>query len=160
MLTYTLMYVGIALILRGCVRSGATLVLANLPLARFVTVLVRGGDEMVLGRALIGGEAAWPVLMGLTILLLAAPLLLAWRAIANRRRAALFAFLLIAPLFIDMLVKRVLLARTLEVWPADVAGIPLPVLLYVAVLVAIVAAPPVRRLLFSPCTDRTRARLP
>ena len=125
LLTYVLMYAGGALILRGRTLAGVTLVLANLPLARLVTVLMRGGDEMVLGRAWIGGDAAWPILLGLTLALLAGPVALAWRAIANRRRAALFAALLVLPLFVDVLVKRVVLGRLLDSWPAAVGGVPL-----------------------------------
>jgi hypothetical protein len=88
---------------------------------------------MVLGRAWIGGDAAWPVLMTITIALLALPLIAAWRAIENRRKPLLFAALLILPLFVDMLIKRVLLARALDAWPADVAGIPLVFLLVMSV---------------------------
>ncbi|HEX6590244.1 MAG TPA: hypothetical protein VF039_14655 [Longimicrobiales bacterium] len=145
-LTYLMMYAGAALILRGRTLAGVTLVLANLPLARLVTVLMRGGDEMVLGRAWIGGDAAWPVLLALTIALLAGPVALAWRAIANRRRAALFAALLVLPLFVDVLVKRVLLARLLDSWPAAVGGVPLLFVVAMAVasaaLYAIASRPP------------------
>ena len=130
--TYALMYAGLALIVRGRKLAGTTLVLANLPLARFVTVLMRGGDEMVLGRAWIGGDAAWPVLMTITVVLLAPPVIAAWRAIENRRKPLLFAALLILPLFVDMLIKRMLLARALDAWPADVAGIPVLFLLVMA----------------------------
>ena len=41
------------------------------------------------------------------------------------------------PLFVDMLIKRVILARVLDAWPADVAGIPL---LFVVVMLAALAA--------------------
>ena len=152
-LTYALMYAGVALVRSARPLAGATLILANLPLARFVTVLMRGGDEMVLGRALIGGGAAWPVLMALTIALLAAPVLHAWRAIANRRRALLFAFLLIAPLFVDMLIKRFLLARALDAWPAAVAGVPILFVAYVVVLAAALAMPAMRRRLLADDAD-------
>ena len=135
--TYALMYAGLALIRSGRGLAGVTLVLANLPLARFVTVLMRGGDEMVLGRAWIGGAAAWPVLMTITVLLLAPPVVAAWRAIGNRHRPLLFAALLILPLFVDVLIKRVLLARVLEAWPAAVAGVPW---LFVLVMLAALAA--------------------
>lgn len=134
--TYALMYAGLALIVRGRKLAGTTLVLANLPLARFVTVLMRGGDEMVLGRAWIGGDAAWPVLLTITILLLAPPVVGAWRAIGNRGRPLLFAALLIVPLFVDMVIKRVLLARALDAWPAAAAGIPLLFLLVMAAALA------------------------
>ena len=135
--TYTLMYAGLGLIRSGRSLAGVTLVLANLPLARFVTVLMRGGDEMVLGRAWIGGAAAWPVLLTITVLLLAAPVVAAYRAIGNRRRPLLFAGLLIVPLFVDMLIKRVLLARVLEAWPNAVLGVPL---LFVLVMLGALAA--------------------
>ena len=132
-LTYALMYAGLALIHGGRRLAGTTLILANLPLAGFVTVLMRGGDEMVLGRAWIGGEAAWPVLMAITVLLLAPPVIGAWRSIGNRRRGWLFAALLILPLFVDMLIKRVVLSSALAAWPADVVGIPWLFVAYMAV---------------------------
>ncbi|HUF14168.1 MAG TPA: hypothetical protein VMN78_13795 [Longimicrobiales bacterium] len=139
-LTYVLMYAGAALILGGRPLAGVTLVLANLPLARLVTVLMRGGDEMVLGRAWIGGGAAWPVMLALTLLLLAPPAVLAYRAIGNRYRPALFAALLVLPLFIDMALKRVLLARILESWPSAIAGVPLLFLVAMALAAAALLA--------------------
>ena len=145
--TYALMYAGVALIARGRALAGTTLVLANLPFARFVTVLMRGGDEMVLGRAWIGGDAAWPVLLALTVLLLSVPVVAAWRAIESRWKPALFAALLIVPLFVDMLIKRVLLARLLDAWPAAVAGIPLLFLIVMGAALLALASPPLRRAL-------------
>lgn len=139
-LTYVLMYAGALLVLRGRPLEGVTLVLANLPLARLVTVLMRGGDEMVLGRAWIGGDAAWPVVLALTIALLAAPAVLAYRAIANRRRAALFAALLVLPLFVDVLLKRVLLARVLESWPTAIGGVPVLFMIAMGVAIALLFA--------------------
>lgn len=145
LLTYVLMYTGVALALRGRTLAGVTLVLANLPLARFVTVLMRGGDEMVLARAWIGGDAAWPIMMGLTVGLLAPPTVVAYRAIGNRRRAPLFAALLVLPLFVDVLLKRVLLALLLERWPDAVGGVPLLFLVAMAAAAALLAALLARR---------------
>jgi hypothetical protein len=124
MLTYALMWLGMLLVLRGAALAGVTLILANLPLARLVTVLMRGGDEMVLTRALIG-EEGWPLLLFATLVLLVPPLVVAYRAIANRWRPLVFAAFLVLPLFWSVLVKRIALGAALERLPQSVAGIPL-----------------------------------
>lgn len=158
LLTYALMYAGVALIVRGPVLTGVILVLANLPLARLVTVLMRGGDEMVLGRAWIGGSMAWPIMLALTFALLAAPLVLAYRAIANRRRKAVFAALLVLPLFVDMVLKRVLLARVLESWPSGVRGVPLLFMLAMATAAALLFVAQTVRPRRTAGTEELRAR--
>jgi hypothetical protein len=127
LLTHALIWSGLLLVLRGRAPLGVSLVLANLPLGRLVTVLMRGGDEMVLGRTL-WGEQSWPWLLGLTILLLLPPLAVTYRSLEARRRAAVFAVFLVVPLFWDMLLKRIILSPLLDSVSAAVAGVPLLVL--------------------------------
>jgi hypothetical protein len=124
LLTHALIWLGLLLVLRRRTLLGVSIILANLPLGRFVTVLMRGGDEMVLGRTL-WGEQSWPWLLGLTVLLLLPPLAVAYRSLAAQWRSPVFAAFLIVPLFWDMLFKRIILSPLLESVPAAVAGIPL-----------------------------------
>ncbi len=135
LLTWLLIWGGYAMIRHGEVRPGVMLVLANLPLARVVTVLMRGGDEMVLGRALAPGEMLWLPILALTLLLFWMPVRTTARAIASPHRWAILAGFLVLPLPWDMLLKRVWLARLLEQHPAAVGGVP--VLFMVACTMAI-----------------------
>jgi hypothetical protein len=123
LLTHALIWTGALLILRGKALAGIALVFANLPLARIVTVLMKGGDEMVLGRTLVG-DGSWLPLLALTVALVVPPLVVAYRALGQRRRAALFAAFLVLPMFWDMLLKRLLLSRLLDEVTAEVNGIP------------------------------------
>lgn len=124
LLTHALIWTGALLVLRQKTLPGIALVFANLPLARVVTVLMRGGDEMVLGRALVG-EASWPGLLALTLVLVFPPLVVTFRALHRRHRVAVFAAFLVLPLFWDMIVKRVLLSPLLDVATAQMGGVPL-----------------------------------
>jgi hypothetical protein len=122
-LTYALIWTGVLLIVRGRALAGIALVFANLPVTRFITVLMRGGDEMVLGRN-IAGEESWLPLLALTLALVVPPLVITYRALDQRRRLAVFTAFLMIPLFWDALLKRVLLSRLLDVVAAEVNGIP------------------------------------
>jgi hypothetical protein len=126
-LTHALIWTGALLIHRRRPLAGLALIFANLPLARFVTVLMKGGDEMVLGRA-VAGEESWPALLALTIALLVPPLVVAFRALHPRWRKTIFAGLLVLPLPWDMFLKRTLLSPLLETVTLEVGGIPLLVL--------------------------------
>jgi hypothetical protein len=139
LLTHSLIWTGLLLAIRGRALAGVTMILANLPLARFVTVLMRGGDEMVIGRTL-SGEWSWLPLLALTTLLLLPPLTVAFRALAPRRRIATFAAFLVLPLFWDMIVKRVLLTPALAYLPTAVVGIPLLAIATYALAAAVLVA--------------------
>jgi hypothetical protein len=121
MLTHALIWTGVLLICRRNALAGVALIFANLPLARFVTVLIKGGDEMVIGRALVG-EGSWPALLALSVVLIVPPLVIAFRALHHRHRTAIFASFLILPLFWDMLLKRMLLSPLLETVTGHVTG--------------------------------------
>lgn len=139
-LTWLLIWGGRAMIIHGESLAGITLILANLPLARLATVLMRGGDEMVVARALVPGDTLWIPMVLLTALLLWSPLRTSWRVLAHRHRLRLLAAFLLLPLGWDVLLKRVWLAGLLERHPAAIAGVPMVVLLaYSAAILVLVA---------------------
>ena len=148
LLSYALMWTGVAL--RS--RFGLLLIFANLPLARAVTVLTRG-DEMVLGR-LFFGEAAWPILIALTAILLSGPLIAAWKRLPRAGRWWRYAAWLILPVLWDFFFKRVLLGPVMPE-TSSAAGIPVAVLVaYATALMVLVASRP-RRLTPVPSFPRS-----
>ena len=124
LLTWLLIWGGRAMIHHGEARAGVTLILANLPLARVVTVLIRGGDEMVVARAFAPGNVLWLPMLALTLLLFWSPVLTAYRALQHSNRLQLLAAFLVLPLFWDMLLKRVWLGAVFASHPDTIAGIP------------------------------------
>jgi hypothetical protein len=146
-LTWLLIWGGRAMIIHGEARAGVTLILANLPLARLVTVLMRGGDEMVVARAIAPGNLLWIPVVLLTLVLLWSPLVSTYRVLAHRHRLRLLAAFLLLPMAWDALLKRVWLARLLEHRPDAVAGIPVLVLTAyaVAILLLILLRRPTER---------------
>lgn len=130
-LSYALMWLGIL------IRSpfGLLLIFANLPLARAVTVLTRGGDEMVLGR-LFFGDAAWPILIAITAILLSGPLIAAWKRLPKAGRWWRYAAWLVLPVLWDFAFKRILLGPLIPDTPIWV-GIPVAVLVAYAVALAL-----------------------
>ncbi len=127
-LSYFLMWVGMLLLLknRGGL-FGLSLIFANLPFARFITVAMAGGDELVIGRRVIGA-GAYPLVLCAVVLVLLPPLIVALKAIANKRRWSIFLSFLLLTLAYDALTKRVLLAPLVERWEmfaSPVWGIPL-----------------------------------
>ncbi len=134
-LTYVLIWSGMAM------RSefGLLLVFANLPLARAVTVAMRGGDEMVLGRLFIGDAAAWPVVLVISALLLLPPLIWAWRQFPPAGRWWRFVAWLLLPLLWDFVFKRMLLNRALPLLPEQ-AGVPAVIFIFYAAALAILFA--------------------
>ncbi len=141
-LSYFLMWLGMLLVLknRGGL-FGLSLIFANLPFARFITVAMAGGDEMVIGRRIIGA-GAYPLILCAVILILLPPLVVALKSIGNKRRWPIFLALLLLTLAYDALVKRVLLAPLVDRWDAlasDVAGIPLFIICVDAVVLIALA---------------------
>jgi hypothetical protein len=157
LLTWLLIWGGRAMIHHGEARAGVTLILANLPLARVVTVLMQGGDEMVLARALAPGNALWLPMLVLTLLLFWAPVRTAYSALQHSNRLLVLAAALVLPLGWDVLLKRVWLAAVLEAHPASVAGIPL--VFVVAVMVALVLLALLRRPPAAPIPPLARAMI-
>ena len=132
---WLLIWGGRAMIHHGEARAGVTLILANLPLARVVTVLMRGGDEMVVARAFAPGDVLWLPVLAITLLLFWSPVVTAYRALQHSNRLQLLAAFLVLPLFWDMLLKRVWLSAVFASHPATVAGIPAVFLASVGVAV-------------------------
>jgi hypothetical protein len=156
-LTHGLMWTGLVLILRGKALAGVALIFANLPLARFVTVLMKGGDEMVVGRALVG-EGSWPGLLAMTVMLILPPLVIAFRALENRHRALVLTGFLVLPLLWDMLVKRVVLSPLLEVATSEFKGVPLLVMgAYALAALLLLLLWPRRVAMVAHATNRTAA---
>ncbi|HEX8457942.1 MAG TPA: hypothetical protein VF656_11645 [Pyrinomonadaceae bacterium] len=141
-LSYFLMWTGMLLVLknRGGL-FGLSLIFANLPFARFISVATASGDEMLIGRRIIRA-GAYPLVLGLVVLILLPPLLVALRAIANKHRWSLFLSFLLLTLAYDGITKRVLLAPLVERWElfaTNVSGVPLFIICVdAAVLVALV----------------------
>ena len=127
-LSYFLMWTGMFFLLRGEQSLfGFSLIFANLPFARFVTVLMKGGDEMVIARRFLGDES-WAIILCLTVLMLLPPLATAFKSIGNRRRWLIFSVFLLLPLLFDGVLKRVLLEPLINRWEmtaTPVFGIPL-----------------------------------
>lgn len=146
LLTWLLIWGGRAMVHHGEARAGVTLILANLPLARVVSVLMQGGDEMVLARALAPGNALWLPMLALTLLLFWSPVRVAYRALQHSNRMTVLVAFLVLPLFWDMLLKRVWLSAILEQHPAAVAGVPLVFLMAagVALLLLVLLRRPTR----------------
>lgn len=141
-LSYFLMWVGMLLVLKS--RHGLlgiSLIFANLPFARFITAVMAGGDEMVIGRRIIG-PGAYPVILCSVTLILLPPLFVALKSIANKHRRTVFVAFLLLTLVYDALTKRVLLAPLVDRWSmfaSEVFGIPLFIVCVdVAVLIALV----------------------
>lgn len=133
LLTYALIWVG------ALWRSplGLALLFANLPAGRIINVATKSGDELVVGRVLLGEQLAWAAMAVVVAILLGWPLWQAWRRLPHRRRGSIFAALLFLPLFWDLLFKRMLLGRFLPLEPAA-WGIP-AALIAVLVLAALTA---------------------
>ncbi|WP_400193071.1 hypothetical protein [Hymenobacter sp. B81] len=81
---------------------GFSLLFASLPFARIFTVLIGGGDELVIVRTLLTGSAWLPaglwLMKGLVLLLAGLPLLLAYRRIRNPRPLLWVAGFAVGPL--------------------------------------------------------------
>lgn len=123
-LTWLLIWGGRAMIHHGEARAGVTLILANLPLARVVTVLLRGGDEMVVARAFAPGNVLWLPMLAVTLLLFWPPIVTVYRALQHSNRLQLLVAFLVLPLAWDAVLKRVWLSAVFARHPATIAGIP------------------------------------
>ncbi|KUG09932.1 hypothetical protein [Solirubrum puertoriconensis] len=84
---------------------GLTLLFANLPFARLLTVAMGGGDELTLVRALAGSSEAYALYRGIATAVVFAlggiPLIVALRRIGNRRAWLWVAGLCVAPLLFE-----------------------------------------------------------
>lgn len=104
--SYLVVAVGIVLTRRGDWNArwmGLALIFAANPLARIITVGMRGGDELVVARMLSGGQTISPVVywttMALVTLICGAGIVAGWRATCGIRwRAATFTAILLLPM--------------------------------------------------------------
>jgi hypothetical protein len=141
LVNYVAIWIGALLLRRartvGQAAWGFVLIFASLPFARLFTALVGGGDEMWVARSVIA-DPTWARLACIVVIvaILAWPLAVAWRAIADAKlRAVYFAGFLLLPMliegavvlfFFNTLLRRGLLA---EIW---VMGTPALVLVVLA----------------------------
>lgn len=138
LLSYALLWIAIA----WRSKLSVLLIFANLPLGRAMGVLTSSGDEMLLARRAFG-DSAWPALLAITILLLAPPLVAAWRRLEPQGRSWRFAALLVLPLLWDFAFKRLFLGGLLSDGQMQVAGIPVAILAsYAAALLLLGLTPP------------------
>lgn len=104
--SYLVIAIGIVLTRRADWNArwmGLALIFAANPLARIITVGMRGGDELVVARALSGGQTISPTVYWLTMtlvtLICGAGIVAGWRATRGIRwRAATFAAILLLPM--------------------------------------------------------------
>lgn len=97
-LSYLMMWTGAAMVWRGWrPLAGFSLVVAYIPFLRLLTALAGGGDEGLLLRQWSPDHARWiaPVVV---LALVLPPLSACYRALSNRRRAAVFAAAFLLPL--------------------------------------------------------------
>lgn len=98
-LSYLMMWLGAALILQGRrPLLGLALVVAYIPFLRLLTAAMGGGDEGVLMKLLMPAPAARFAALALVVALVLPPLVVCWRALANRRRAGTFFAAFLIPL--------------------------------------------------------------
>ena len=83
---------------------GAALVFANLPFARVFTAAYGGGDEVGLGRALLGGAGRWVALAVVLVLCTVPVVAVASRLPALRRPQVLVAWLVL-PMLADFVIR-------------------------------------------------------
>jgi hypothetical protein len=104
--SYLVIAIGVILARRGDWNArwtGLALIFAANPLARIITVGMRGGDELVVARALGGVQTISPMVywmtMALVTLICGAGIVAGWRAMRGVRwRAATFAAILLLPM--------------------------------------------------------------
>lgn len=124
---------------------GFILIFANLPVARIITALMGGGDEVYGLSIVLGNEANWHFIWGLGVVIVLAlslpPLLTAWKAIANTHRWAYFMGFLILPMLLIVLVIFVglngLLAQGVLATPL-IWGTPLLISVHTVIVILLV----------------------
>lgn len=105
---------------------GLALVFADIPLGRIANVAMRGGDELIVGRALFGERWAWPGIALVVTALLGPSLVKAWTRLPAPHRGPWFAGAMIVPTLWDFAFKRWFLQPLLPEIPV-VAGMPVAV---------------------------------
>jgi len=114
MVTYAFLCVGAWLAHSGREPTlGAALVLANLPFARVFTAAYGGGDEVGLGRELLGAPLGRWVALAVVLLLCAAPVIAVARPVPALRRPLVLVAWLILPMLADFVIRLRLLDAAL-----------------------------------------------
>ncbi|HEX8169428.1 MAG TPA: hypothetical protein VF824_02680 [Thermoanaerobaculia bacterium] len=133
LLTYGLMWYGAYRVRRGTEAQrqlGFALIFANFPVNRMLFVLMGWNDEQYVTRTLFGTTPlGWIITVLLVYAFTVPPLVVAYRAIANRRRALWFAAFFTLPfvyviLFAGFVLEEWLLLRQ-KVLAQRVIGVPL-----------------------------------
>ncbi|MFT3806048.1 hypothetical protein [Arenimonas sp.] len=97
-LSYLMMWLGAWMVWRGKrPLVGFAMVVAYIPFLRLLTAAMGGGDEGVLMRLAFPDSGHWPAL-ALVLALSLPPLIVCFRALANRRRIAVFFAAFLIPL--------------------------------------------------------------
>lgn len=98
-LSYLMMWIGAWLVLRGRrPLLGLALVVAYIPFLRLLTAAMGGGDEGVLMKLWLPVPAARWAAIALVLALTLPPLIVCWRALANRRRTLVFFAAFLVPI--------------------------------------------------------------
>lgn len=111
MFTYLLVWVGWWLMRKRATLAqqsfGFALVWANVPFARLFTVLMKGGDEGVITRAIVGQSklpiGVWLVEIVVILLLVVPVFVRAWQLLAVQKRLGVFISFLIGPMLIEFI---------------------------------------------------------
>jgi len=134
LVTYAFLFAGAWLALSGRRATlGAALVLANLPFARVFTAAYGGGDEVGLGRELLGAPLGRWVAFAVVLLLCATPVIAVVRRVPALRRPLVLVAWLILPMLADFLIR-------LRVLDAALARLSMPTWLGVSAFVWAVTA--------------------
>ncbi|HZH00023.1 MAG TPA: hypothetical protein VEY32_03020 [Flavisolibacter sp.] len=119
---------------------GFALVWANVPFARLITVLMKGGDEGVVTRYITSQSQlttlAWMVELGIVLLLVIPAFIRAWKLLAVRRRLAVFIAFLFAPMLLEFILMHKLGGTLLQQGVLDEQGMlgsPVLVLIWNAI---------------------------
>jgi uncharacterized membrane protein len=116
---------------------GFALVWANVPFARLITVLMKGGDEGVITRAIVGqpklSSLAWSVELIVILMLILPAFIRSWKLLLPNRRLYVFISFLIIPMLLEYILMHKLGGSLLKQGVLDqqvILGSPLLVLVW------------------------------
>jgi hypothetical protein len=142
-----LMWLGMALLSATNIGSravGLSLIFSNIPFGRITTVMMGGGDEMVVVRNFMSRNfsSGEKITVGsiITLLVAAPPVVAAYRAIRNKRKWLIIVAFLTAPLLFILLYLLIGLNSLLRLGVLEqiaIMGTPLLITLHTALAVAL-----------------------
>ncbi|MFA6275824.1 MAG: hypothetical protein WC622_03695 [Pedobacter sp.] len=144
MVNYILIWVGALLIKYGSNPSnkswGISLIFASLPLARVITALFGGGDEMGTAQTFIqNAYLARLVVLALMFIVLAYPLTIAFKSLCSRHRIIYFMSFLILPMLLEGFVVLLFFNHLLKIGIMDTIWfMGMPKLVVVVLIVDII----------------------